>query len=235
MPHPDRAVQAGGAWLAIASFLMVAALGFHGPIAPDLDDQMTRIADAALRWSVVHWTAAAALSLYALSGLILLTSRSRLTDSGWALTAWAAICVGSLWTLTTAVAETTVVAAAAATGSDEVFAAWWAFAEGKANGFAFFALAVAVIAGREARRPAGATPAWAAWIAVAAAIGSFAGWALGMWLGVAIGNLLWVVSSVVMSFWTLWFGVALVRTPPSAVAGDPAVAADADPYHGATR
>lgn len=117
----------------------------------------------------------------------------------------------ALWTMTTAVVETTVVTEAAVSGDEEAFAAWWALAEGKGNGFAFLALAVAVIAGREARDPAGATPAWAASIAVLAGVGSFAGWALGMWLGIGIGNLLWAGSSIVMTLWTLWFGVALLR------------------------
>ncbi|MBA2457736.1 MAG: hypothetical protein H0V43_02130 [Gemmatimonadales bacterium] len=191
---------------------MIAALGFHGPIAPDLNDQMTRIADAALRWSVAHWIAAAALSLYAVTGLIMLTSGSRLTEGWWTMTAWAVISVGALWTMTTAVAETTVVANAAVSGSNETFEAWWAFAEGKANGFAFLALAVAVIAGNEARTSEGLTPTWSAWTAAVAGIASFAGWALGMWFGVGIGNLLWVASSIVMSAWTLWFGVVLTRS-----------------------
>lgn len=215
MSHSDRAIQVGGAWLAGASFLMMAALGLHGPIPPDLADQMAMVAGAGLKWSVVHWTAAAALSFYAVAGLILLTSRSRLTDGGWALAAWAVVVVGAFWTMTTAVAETTVVTDAAASGSEETFAAWWAFAEGKGNGFAFLALAVSVIAGREARSPAGATPAWAAWIAVAAGIGSWAGWALGMWFGVRVGSVLWVASSLVMTLWTVWFGLALRRAPTS--------------------
>lgn len=220
MTQNDRAVQAGGAWLAIASLLMIGVFASHGPIAPDLQGQMTRIADAAGRWAVVHWVAAAALSLYAISALIILTSRSELTDGWWRLTAWAVICVGSLWTVTTAVVETTVIADAAVSGSDETFTAWWAFAEGRGHGFAFFALAIAVIAGWDAGRPSGATPAWWARIAIAAGIASFMGWALGMWLGVALGNLLWMAASMVMSLWTLWFGAALARAP-AAVAGPP--------------
>lgn len=216
MPNPDRPQRVAGAWLAIASLMMIVVLGFHGPIAPDPHDQMARIAGAAVRWSVVHWLAAAALSLYAVSGLIMLTSRSRLTDGSWALTAWAVICVGCLWTMTTAVAEATVVAEAAASGNDATYAAWWMFSEGKANGFVFFALAIAVIAGREARGPGGATPAWAAWIGAGAGVGSFVGWAMGMWLGIALGNLLWVVFSIVLSLWTLWFGVVLSRAPATA-------------------
>ncbi len=43
----------------------------------------------------------------------------------------------------------------------------------------------------------------------------FAGWALGMWFEVGIGSLLWVASSIVMSLWTLWFGVALMRSQAS--------------------
>lgn len=211
MPDSDGRVQVGGAWLAIASLLMIVVLVLHGPIPPFLDDRMARIAGAATRWSVVHWMAAAALSLYAVSSLIVLTSRSRLTAGAWTLTAWAVVCVGALWTITTAVAETTVVARAASSGSQETFAAWWAFAEGRANGFAFLALAVAVIGGGEARRPEGATPTWAAWIAVLAGLASFTGWALGIWLGVGVGNLLWVVASILMTLWTLWLGAALAR------------------------
>lgn len=105
---------------------------------------------------------------------------------------------------------------AAVSGISETFEAWWAFAEGNGSGFAFLALAVAVIAGNEARASAGATPAWSAWAATIAGVASFAGWALGMWLGVAGGNLLWVVASLVMSVWTLWFGVVLMRFQVSA-------------------
>lgn len=156
--------------------------------------------------------AAAALSLYAVTGLVVLSSGSRLTETWWTLTAWTIVPVGALWTLATAVAEATVVAGAAAMGATETFEAWWAFAEGMANGFAFLALAVAVIAGNEARSSERATPAWSAWIAVGAGVASFSGWALGMWFGVGFGNLLWVVSSIAMSVWTLWFGVALTRS-----------------------
>lgn len=219
--HPEKALQAGGAWLAMASVLMVAALGLHGPIDPDPREMMAMIADGAGRWAVAHWIAAASLSSFAVSGLILLSSRSRLTDGAWSLTGWAMITVGSLWTMTTAVAETTVMPEAAVSGLEETFSAWWAFAEGKAHGFAFVALAIALIAGRQARDPAKHTPAWAAWVAVAAGIGAFAGWALGMWLGVAIGSLLWLASSIVMCLWTLWLGAALTRAPvpePGAVA-----------------
>ena len=94
----------------------------------------------------------------------------------------------------------------------ETFEAWWAFAEGKATGFAFLALAVAVIAGNEARSSERATPAWSAWIAMVSGVVSFAGWALGMWFGVGLGSLIWVASSILMSGWTLWFGVALARS-----------------------
>jgi hypothetical protein len=210
--HTNTAVRVGGMWLAVASFLMIAVLVFHGPIAPDLNDQMTRIADAALRWSMVHWVAAAALSLYAVSGLVVLTSQSRLTDGQWRMTAWAVLVIGALWTMTTAVVEATVVTNTAVSGSNAIFETWWAFAEGKATGFAILALAVAVIAGNEARSSEGVTPKWSAWAAMAAGVVSFAGWALGMWFGVGIGNLLWVVSSILMNVWTFWLGVVLMRS-----------------------
>jgi hypothetical protein len=56
-----------------------------------------------------------------------------------------------------------------------------------------------------------ATPRWAAQLGATAGIVSFAGWAIGMWIGVAAGSLLWVGASIVMSAWTFWFGLGLAR------------------------
>jgi hypothetical protein len=212
MPDTNTAVRVAGTWLATASFLLIVALVMHGPLAPDLDSQMKMIAGGAMSWSLIHWVSASALSLYAVTGLVVLTSGSRLVGGWWTMTAWAVLTVSALWAMTTAVAEATVVTNAAVSGAREVFEAWWAFAEGKANGFAFVALAVAVISGNEARSSERAVPAWSAWIAMASGIASFAGWALGRWFGVNFGNLLWVTSSVLMNVWTFWFGFALMRS-----------------------
>jgi hypothetical protein len=212
MPHTNTAVRVAGTWLAIASSLLIAALVVHGPLAPDLSDQMKQIADGAMTWSVIHWVSAASLSLYAVTGLIVLTSGSRLDKGWWTMTAWAVLTVSALWTMTTAVVEATVVTNAAVAGAKEMFEAWWAFAEGKASGIAFLALAVAVISGNEAQSSERAVPAWSAWIAMVSGVASFAGWALGRWFGIDFGNLLWVASSVLMSVWTLWFGFALMRS-----------------------
>jgi hypothetical protein len=212
MPHRNTAVRVAGTWLAIASSLLIAALIGHGPLAPNLSDQMKMIADGAMKWSVIHWVSAASLSLFAVTGLIVLASGSRLVGGSWTMTAWAVLTVSALWIMTTAVIEATVVTNAAVAGAKESFEAWWAFAEGKASGIAFFALAVAVISGNEAQSPERAVPAWSASIAMVSAVASFAGWALGRWFGIDFGNLLWVASSVLMSMWTLWFGFALMRT-----------------------
>lgn len=215
MLRTNQGITVGGTWLAIASCLIIATLVLHGPIDPDLRVQMTKVADGSTVWLMAHWIAAAAFSLYAVAGLIVLTSGSRLTEGWWTTTAWAVLPVAALWTLTTAVAEATVVTSAAVAGNFEVFEAWWTFAEGRATGFAFLALAVAVIAANEARRGDGLTPAWSAWAAMVAGLASFVGWALAMWLGIGPASLLWVGASIVMSLWTAWFGVALMRSPAS--------------------
>lgn len=212
-------IRVGGVWLAIASVLMIAVLVLHGPIASDLADQMARIGNRPMAWCVAHWFAAAALSSYAVTALVIFTSRSKLTASAWSLSAWAVVLVGALWTLNTAVAEATVVTDAAVSGRSEMFAAWWAYAEGKANGFAFLALAMAVIAARDARDAPGLTPSWAAWSGAVAGVASFAGWTLGMWIGVGVGNLLWVASSILMSTWSAWFGAVLFRSRTASMSG----------------
>jgi hypothetical protein len=205
------AICTAGVWLAAASLLMIAVFALHGPLAPDLGEQMTRISAAPDRWRVAHWLAASSLSFYAMTGFLVLSAGSRLTTSGATLSAWVIVSIGALWTLTTALAEATAVTAAATSGRRETFEAWWAFAEGKATGFAFVALAVALIAWHESRSSDRVTPRWAAGLGAVAGLASFAGWALGRWLGIPVGNLLWVVASVVMSVWTLWFGLGLAR------------------------
>lgn len=209
MSQTDTGIRVAGAWLAIASILLTGALAFHGPIHPDMIERMDIIAEGSTRWALVHWATAASLSLYAIAGLTVLAARSRLTEDWWTMGAWGVLPIGALWTITTAVAEATVMAQAAVAGNAATFEAWWSFAEGKATGFVFLALAVAVIAGNEARRASGATPIWAAWIASIAGIGAFLGWALSMWVGLGPASLLWLASSIVMSLWTAWFGLSL--------------------------
>lgn len=209
MSHNPRALQVAGGWLAVASVLLAITFIFHGPPEPRIADQMAVIAAGATRWLVVHWLAAVALSFVAVAGLLVLSARSRLTESGWTLSAWAMLPVGSLWTLITAVAEATAVTGAAIAGNEAIFSAWWAFSEGMANGFAALALCVVVIAGNEMWATERATPAWAAGIAGVAGIVSFVGWALWSWLDLGFAALIWVASSLLMCLWLLWLGVGL--------------------------
>jgi hypothetical protein len=124
------------------------------------------------------------------------------------------VIVGAVWTVTTAVAEATVVAQAAVAGDTATFEAWQVFAEGMSTGFAFLGLAVAVIAANEAQSTERATPKWAAWIGTVVGITAFLGFAAGAWAGIDAGGLVFVVSAIVMLLWTLWFGVALLRVEP---------------------
>jgi hypothetical protein len=226
MTRTDTAVRVGGGYLAAASVLMIAALALHGPIAPDLSEQMTRIAEAPTAWIVAHWLAAAALSLYVAAGLLILTSGSRLVEGAWSMGAWTFLTVGAFWVLTTAIAEATAVTRAAVAGNTPLFEMWWSFAEGHANGVVVMALAVAVIASREARSSDPIMAPWAARTGAVAALASPAGWAAGMWLGVRVGSLAWLVATVLMTAWTLWFAIALMRRPAAAArARRPAVPA----------
>lgn len=212
MAQTDARVEAAGILLGLGAVLLGGGVVFHGPLAADTGDQMTTIAGASARWAVVHWVAAAGLSFLAMAGVIVLAAGSRLTGNRWTTIAWAVLTLGALWTMTTAIAETTAVTDAAIAGDRAMFETWWAFSEGKAQGFAFAALAVVSIAYNEVRSATRAPPEWASWIGGVAALVSFLAWALWSWLGIGPVSLAWVVSTIVMCLWLAWFGVALSRS-----------------------
>jgi hypothetical protein len=212
MTRDQTGLRVAGAWLAAASLLLAVALGFHGPLHPDLEVQMMHIGHSPSRWAAVHWTASAAFSCFAIAAVLVLVSRSRLTSTGKTISAWAVVLVGALWTLTTAVTEVTVIADLAASRDLDQFEAWWSFAEGHGNGFSMLAVAVAVIAWNEYRDPHRLLPKWSAGVGAGAGLASFAGWALGVWLDVGPANLVWLLASVVMCAWLAWLGMVLART-----------------------
>lgn len=208
----ETGVRVAGAWLVVGSVIWVPALALHPPLPPDMGDFMERVADTGTRWVVAHWLAAIALSIFALASLIVLAATSRLTRGGLGITAWALLPVAALWVSTTAVAEATVISSSAVSGDVVTFAAWDAFAEGRAMGFLGIALAVTLIALSEARAAQAAVPDSVAWIGVAVGVVAFVSWLLGRpVLGLGIGGPLFVVSAVVMGLWIFWFGVGLVR------------------------
>jgi hypothetical protein len=209
--HADTATRVAGAWLAASSLLLVAALALHPPPSPDPDRFMAIIADAGVRWRIAHWFAALALSGFVATSLVALTTPSRLNADGWKMSAWALLAVSAAWVTTTAVAEATVIADAAISADRDTFHAWERFAEGKAMGFLGIAAALALIATTEATETQPATPRWAGWLAGAAGLAAIVGWTLGAILGVDAGAVIWLVSTMVLSLWTLWFGIAIAH------------------------
>jgi hypothetical protein len=99
MTSHQTGLRAAGAWLAGASILLALALAFHGPLHPDIEMQMARIAESASRWAAVHWTAAAAFTCFTIASVLVLVSGARLTSAGRLISAWAVVLVGALWTL----------------------------------------------------------------------------------------------------------------------------------------
>lgn len=208
----DTKMRAGGALLAVASLAFVTGLAFHPPPSPDPGEFMATIAEDPVRWMVAHWASAVALSAFATAGLIVLTAGSRLTEHWWTVVSWAVLIVGALWVTTAAVAEATVITAAATAGDTATFEAWQRFAGAYSVAFVAIAGAVAVIAGTEARGGYDMTPAWASWVGAIAGVVALVGYVLGLGLGVALAGPVWLASAIVMSLWTLWFGVALARS-----------------------
>jgi hypothetical protein len=201
--------RTGGLWLAAGAALLSAALVFHGPPDADLSVQMEHVSEGRVRWALVHWTAAVALFLMsggALLNLVMDTSVRRSPILG---SAWTVMALGAIATLSTAVSEASVLAAAAETGDTAAFFAWGAFAGGMGNGFWALALATALIAFSDARADDARLPRWASIAGTAFGVLSATGWTLGEQLGIGIGGPIWLISSLAMCVWLVWYGVSI--------------------------
>lgn len=208
----ETKMSVGGTLLAIGSLLLVVGFVLHPPPSPDSGEFMATIAEEPTRWMAAHAATAVALSVFVIAGLIVLTAGSRLTQNWWTITAWAVMIVSALWVTTAAVVEATVITQTALATDTATFELWSIFAEAHSAAFLFFVLAIAVIAGHEARTTSQTTPAWASWVGAVAGVVAFGGMILVFVLGIALGGLIWVVSTLVMGLWTFWFGVALARS-----------------------
>jgi len=192
-----------GIWLSLGAGLLFVALLLHGAPSADLAVQMERIADGHGRWALVHWSAAVALFLMSGAGFLRLAAPAEPRDPPALQSAWIVVALGALLTCGTAVAEAAVVSEAARVGNAELFRAWWSFSGGMGNGFFAFALAVAAIALIGAPQ----MPRWASFVGAVAGIGSALGWSLGEQMGIEIGGPIWLVSTLAMCLWLVWFGL----------------------------
>ncbi|RNF33913.1 hypothetical protein A7A09_013410 [Paracoccus methylarcula] len=208
--------SAADLWLAAGAALLAAALITHGPPDPDLSVQMQHIADGHGRWALVHWMAAGALFLLSGAGFLAIATNPAIRRSPVLGSAWMVMALGALITISTAVSEATALSVAADSGDLATFTIWWGFASGMANGFLGLALAVALIAYFDLRGTDGRLPGWAAAAGSLFGILSATGWILGMHLGLSIGGPVWLVSSLLMCLWLVWFGIA-ARIPRSTV------------------
>lgn len=205
-------IRVGGAWLAIAAIAFIASLLLHARPSPDANEFMANIAAAPTQWMVAHWLAAISSSLFVIVGLLMLTTDSRLTDKWWTVTAWAVVIVGSLWIISTALIEATVVTAAAVDGDTATFVEWQLFGQALASAFVAVAPALALIAYNEARNGPETTPVWASWIGAAAGIVAAVAFALIIGLGLSMAGIVWIPTTIVMTLWVLWFGASLARS-----------------------
>lgn len=207
----SASVRSSGAWLAVGSLLLAVGILLHPPPAADPAGFLAIVAGDPLRWTAAHGLTAVGLGLLTVAGLIVLTAGSRLTRNGWRKTAWAVLTVGALWTTTAAVVEATVIVRAATTGDTATFEVWSPFAEAYSAAFLVVLLALATIAGSEARSAHGTTPVWAAVIGAVAGVVGALGMVLTFGAGIEPAAVVWLGSTVVVSLWTVWFGVTLAR------------------------
>jgi hypothetical protein len=200
-----------GLWLGTGASLLIIALVFHGPPDPDLSVQMQHIAEGHVRWALVHWTAAVALFLMSGAGFLKLIDQNTGGYIAGIRSAWLVFALGALLTVSTAVSEAAVVSAAANAGDKAAFHSWWEFGGGMGNGFFALAVATAFIAFAEARSDSGITPVWACAAGTVVGVLSAVGWSLGEHFNIGIGGPIWLISTLLMCAWLVWFGFAALR------------------------
>lgn len=205
-------IRVGGAWLAIAAIAFIASLLLHARPSPDPNEFMANIAAAPTQWMIAHWVAAISSALFVIVGLIMLTTDSRLTDKWWTLTAWAVLIVGSLWIMSTALIEATVVTVAAVEGDTATFVEWQLYGQALALSFVLVSPALASIAYNEARNGPETTPVWASWIGVLAGIVAGLAFFLLIAIGIPMAGVVWIPTTILTALWVLWFGVSLARS-----------------------
>jgi len=205
-------------WLATGAALLSSALVFHGPPDPDLTVQLHNVADGSHRWSIVHWTAAASLFLISGGAFLSLLGHAAGESLPGHPGAWMVMALGAMATFSTAVIEAAVMAQAAHAGDQATFDIWWAFSGGMANGFFALAIATGVIALGAARAGLRGMPLWSATLGAAAGFLSALGWTLDEHMGVWIGGPVWLISTLVMCLWLVWFALAGLRAVPDKIA-----------------
>lgn len=209
----DLRTRVAGAWLAIGAVLFVPALVLHPPLTPDWAAFMAAIAAEPTRWAVIHWVAAGAFAAFVIAGLLILTSHSPFVQTWWTLSAWAVVVVGAFWFTLTAIAEATVVTAAAVAGDVTTFEAWLRFSFGSAVGVRILIPAIGVIAADEALSDRSVTASWAAWLGSLSAVVAIVGFIILFdTLGLVIGALIGLPALILTFLWMLWFGIGLART-----------------------
>lgn len=108
--------------------------------------------------------------------------------------------------------EATVIIDIAEAGDTVAFERWQSLIGGLDLGIIGIAVGIAAIAINETGPTGRTTPAWAAWVAVLAGIVGVISWLVAIGLGIEAAGLGWLVATIVMVLWALWFGIALVRS-----------------------
>lgn len=208
----DTRVRVGGGLLAIGSVFVVVGFLLHPSVSGDQSEFVATIAENSSVWAVAHGVVAVGLAAFTVAGLLLLTAETRLVEHWWTMVAWPVLVVSALLVTTAAIVEGTVIAEAAVDGDTATFETWTAYTDVLSAVFLVFLLSVAVVAGNEARSAVHATPVWASWLAVLAAVVSAAGMVTVFVLEVGAAFIVWQAATTVTGLWTLWFGLVLARS-----------------------
>lgn len=206
-------IRIAGVWIALFALLTLVSLSIHplGEEALDNAQTMQVIRASTAQWRASHFLYGLAFLFGSVAGLVVLTSHSRLTDSGLGIAGWSMVTIANIPVSLGALVESTVIADVALANDLEAFDLWYSGFLGTTIAlFPVTLIGIFLITMQEIRIASPLLPRWASAVAGAGALISI-GIVPGFLLVIPALNALYLAWFAPI-LWLLALGIQLMRS-----------------------
>ncbi len=206
-------IRVAGVWIALFGLLSLVSLAIHplGEEALQRAQTMQVIRASTAAWRASHFLLGLAFLFGSMAGLVVLASRSRLTNSPLGIAGWSMVAIANIPVSLGALVEATVIADVALANDPEAFDLWYGDFLGITIGLLPFSLVgIFLITMREIRAASPLLPRWASTVAGVGALASI-GIVPGFLLVIPALNALYLAWFAPI-VWFLALGIQLMRS-----------------------